>query len=85
MRANRRGYEVGMKVNAEVLESQTRLFEARRDLSKARYDAWIHYVKLTVAAGRASETEIALLEGLLVEQAPVTPDAGPRRKREITR
>jgi len=71
LRANRRGYEVGLKINAEVLESQSRLFEARRDLSRARYDAWIGYAKLKALAGRLGETDIAELEGLLVDAAPL--------------
>lgn len=70
LRANRRGYEVGMKVNAEVLESQTKLFEARRDLSKARYDAWVNYVKLAALAGRLGEGDLQHLDSQLVEQAP---------------
>jgi outer membrane protein len=69
LRANRRGYEVGMKVNAEVLESQTKLFEARRDLSKARYDAWVNFVKLAAISGKLSESDLDQLEGLLVEQS----------------
>lgn len=70
-RANRRGYEVGMKVNAEVLDSQSRLFEARRDLSRARYDAWLGYIKLKALAGHLEESDISALEALLVpvEQA----------------
>jgi outer membrane protein len=75
LRANRRGYEVGMKVNAEVLESQTKLFEARRDLSKARYDAWVNFVKLAAISGKAAETDLDLIEGLLVEQAAAVPDS----------
>ena len=72
LRANRRGYEVGMKTNAEVLESQSRLFEARRDLSRARYDAWIGYAKLKALAGMLGESDVAELEGLLVDAAPLT-------------
>lgn len=66
LRANRRGYEVGMKVNAEVLESQSRLFEARRDLSRARYDAWVNYVKLKAAAGRLTDADLSQIDGLLM-------------------
>ncbi|HET7863486.1 MAG TPA: hypothetical protein VFL86_03680, partial [Burkholderiaceae bacterium] len=58
------------KVNAEVLESQTKLFEARRDLSKARYDAWVNYVKLAALAGRLDEGELQNLDAQLVDQAP---------------
>ncbi len=78
MRANRRGYEVGMKVNAEVLESQSRLYEVRRDLSRARYDAWIGYTKLKALAGRLLEADIAELDSLLVD-ADATPLRGPNR------
>lgn len=77
LRANRRGYEVGMKINAEVLESQSKLFEVRRDLSRARYDAWQHYFKLKAVAGRLSLADLDEFEGLLVavdtESAPVKP------------
>jgi outer membrane protein len=69
LRANRRGYEVGMKVNAEVLDSQSRLFEARRDLSRARYDAWVGYIKLKALTGRVDDSDIQSLDTMLV---PVT-------------
>jgi outer membrane protein len=64
-RANRRGYEVGMKVNAEVLDSQGRLFEARRDLSRARYDAWVSYFRLKVLAGFFQDKDVKELESRL--------------------
>lgn len=68
--ANRRGYEVGMKINAEVLDSQSRVFEARRDLSRARYDAWVAYIRLKAQAGQLDVPDIAALDALLV---PLTP------------
>jgi outer membrane protein len=78
LRANRRGYEVGMKVNFEVLESQTRLFESRRDLSKARYDAWVNYVRLAAVTGTLVETDMAQLDELLVaEPSPALQDRRP--------
>ena len=77
LRANRRGYEVGMKVNADVLESQSKLFEVRRDLSRARYDAWQNFFKLKSVAGRLLPSDVEEFEGLLVEVdtvlAPVKP------------
>ena len=81
-RANRRGYEVGLKVNAQVLDAQGKLFEARRDLSRARYDAWLAYIKLQAVAGTLSETDLAELDGLLlVVETPdlrVVPQRPPR-------
>ncbi|CAN5436546.1 alkaline protease secretion protein AprF [soil metagenome] len=66
LRANRRGYEAGLRVNAEVLDAQTRLFEAQRDLSKARYDAWVSYTKLKAGAGQWREDDLERLDRLLV-------------------
>jgi outer membrane protein len=68
LRANQRGYEVGMKVSSEVLAAQSKLFEAQRDLSKARYDAWLAYMKLKGASGQIAEADLSQLDALL---APV--------------
>lgn len=70
LRANQRGYEVGMKVNAEVLDAQSRLFEVRRDLARARYDAWLAYARLQALGGTLGEAELAQLDGLLVDAVP---------------
>lgn len=72
LRANRRGYDAGLRVNAEVLDAQTRLFEAQRDLSKARYDAWVSLMKLKVSAGQWHDADLERLDGLLVAVEPVS-------------
>ena len=70
-----------MKVNFEVLESQTRLFESRRDLSKARYDAWVNYVRLAAVTGTLLESDMAQLDELLVaEPLPALQDRRPERE-----
>jgi len=71
--ANKRGYQVGMKINAEVLDAQQKLFESRRDLSKARYDAWLNFIKLNAVAGRLDEMQIALIDAILVSQVNTAP------------
>ena len=71
--ANRRGYEVGMKVNAEVLDSQSKVFEARRDLSHARYDAWLSFLKLKSFAGLLIDVDVARLDALLIAEPPLPP------------
>lgn len=74
LQANRRGYEVGMKVNADVLEAQSKLFEVRRDLAKARYDAWLAWARLKALGGQLGVAELATIDALLVPGgAPGTP------------
>ena len=82
LRANRRGYEVGMKVNADVLESQSKLFEVRRDLSRSRYDAWQSFFKLKAVAGRLSLGDLDEFEGLLVEVDTVSAPGRPVDRRK---
>jgi outer membrane protein len=64
-RANRRGYEIGVKTNAEVLEAQSKVFEARKELAKAHYDAWLNLVKLNAAAGRLVTADVAMLDRMM--------------------
>ncbi len=86
VRANRRGYDVGMKVNTDVLDSLSRLFEVRLNLSRARYDAWLSYVKLKGLSGQLEEADVADIDSLLraVEPQPddLTFGHKPNRKRE---
>ncbi|MEN5172269.1 TolC family protein [Acinetobacter higginsii] len=56
--ANKRAYEVGMRVNAEVLEAQAKYFEARQERVSAWYEAWQNYLKLKITTGTLIEQEI---------------------------
>ncbi|MGS0755699.1 TolC family protein [Roseateles sp. GG27B] len=82
--ANRRGYEVGLKVNAEVLDAQSKVFESRRDLSHARYDAWLSFLKLKSFAGQLIEADVAQLDALLVVESPL-PTRGRNPPRGVPR
>lgn len=66
LRVSRRAYEVGTKANADVLDAQSRLFDARRDLSRARYDAWNNFLKLKAQSGQLVESDLAQLDAQLV-------------------
>jgi len=70
VRANQRGFEVGIKTNADVLEAQGKLFEARRDLSRARHDAWASYFKLRALSGALSDADWQALDAQLVAHQP---------------
>lgn len=60
--ANKRAYEVGMRINAEVLEAQTKYFEARQERLSAWYEAWQNYIKLKITTGALVEQEIVEID-----------------------
>ncbi len=70
LRANRRAYQVGTKVNFEVLDAQSRLYEVRRDLSRARNEAWSAYLKLKSQAGQLDANALAELDAQLQVMPP---------------
>ena len=49
LEATQLGYKVGVRVNLDVLNSQTQLFQTQRDLAKARYDVIVGGLKLRQA------------------------------------
>ena len=65
LEATQLGYRVGVRVNLDVLNAQTQLFSAQRDLSKARYDAIMTSLRLRQAAGQLQEQDVQAVDGLL--------------------
>jgi outer membrane protein len=63
--SNRLGYEVGVRINIDVLNSQQQLFSTRRDLSRARYDTILNGLRLKAAAGTLTEADLQAVNGLL--------------------
>jgi outer membrane protein len=63
--SNRLGYQVGVRINIDVLNAQQQLFSTRRDLSKARYDAIINGLRLKAAAGTLKEDDLVQVNALL--------------------
>jgi outer membrane protein len=49
--SNRLGYEVGVRINIDVLNAQQQLYSTRRDLSQARYGTINNQLRLKAAAG----------------------------------
>ncbi len=56
--SNKLGYEVGVRINIDVLNSQQQLFSTRRDLAVARYNTITNYLKLKAAAGSLRDEDI---------------------------
>ncbi|MBL8447872.1 MAG: TolC family protein, partial [Zoogloeaceae bacterium] len=65
LEANKLGYEVGVRINIDVLNAQTQLADARRQLAKARYDTLVAQLRLKAAAGTLGEDDVVSLNGLL--------------------
>jgi len=63
--ANQLGYQVGVRINIDVLNSQSQLFQTKRDLAKARYDVLVGQLRLRQAAGVLQLTDLQALDGLL--------------------
>ena len=58
LESNRLGYEVGVRINIDVLNAQQQLFSTRRDLAVARYNAITSQLRLKAAAGSLREEDV---------------------------
>ncbi len=56
--SNKLGYEVGVRINIDVLNAQQQLFSTRRDLALARYNTITNHLKLKAAAGSLREEDL---------------------------
>ncbi len=65
--ANKLGYQVGVRINIDVLNSQSQLFQTKRDLAKARYDVLVGGLKLRQANGTLKAQDLDAVNGLLAK------------------
>jgi outer membrane protein len=56
--SNKLGYEVGVRINIDVLNAQQQLYSTVRDLSVARYNIITNLLKLKAAAGSLIEQDL---------------------------
>jgi outer membrane protein len=73
--ANRLGYEVGVRINIDVLNAQSQLADTRQKLARARYDTLLAQLRLKAAAGVLSEDDVRAINALLEHDAPRAPDS----------
>ena len=83
LQSNRVGYEVGVRINIDVLNAQQQVFSTRRDLSRSRYDTIVNGLKLKAAAGTLTEADVELVNALLDptganQPAPMQTTPAPR-------
>ena len=65
LEATQLGYKVGVRVNLDVLNAQTQLFQAQRDLAKARYDVVVNSLKLRQVSGQLLPQDVSAVDALL--------------------
>jgi len=58
LESNKLGYEVGVRINIDVLNAQQQVYSTLRDLSRARYDTILNGLRLKAAAGSLRESDV---------------------------
>jgi len=66
LEATQLGYRVGIRVNVDVLNAQSQLYQTRRDLARARYDLLLATLRLRQASGRLVASDVLGIDRLLV-------------------
>lgn len=69
LEATQTGYRVGVRVNVDVLNAQTQLFQTQRDLAIARYNVLLGGLRLKQASGQLTPAELSALDQLLARPA----------------
>jgi len=64
--ATRLGYQVGVRINLEVLNATTQLFTTQRDLKKSRYDFLVSGLRLKSAVGSLDDKDVDSINVLLI-------------------
>ncbi|HEY2561313.1 MAG TPA: TolC family outer membrane protein [Caldimonas sp.] len=67
LEATQLGYRVGIRVNVDVLNAQSQLYQTRRDLARARYDVLLATLRLRQASGRLVASDVLGIDRLLVK------------------
>lgn len=65
--ANRLGYQVGVRINIDVLNAQSQLFQTKRDLAVARYNVLLGGLRLRQANGTLQAEDLTQLNRLVTK------------------
>lgn len=64
LEANRMGYDVGVRINIDVLNAQSQVYQTERDLATARYQVLLGQLKLRQAAGVLTDDDLRIIDAL---------------------
>ena len=64
LESNKLGYEVGVRINIDVLNAEQQVYLTRRDLARARFDTLLAHLRLKAAVGTLAEEDLQRVNGL---------------------
>ncbi len=65
LESNKLGYEVGVRINIDVLNAENQVYVTRRDLAKAALDTLMSQLRLKAAVGALGEEDVQQINALL--------------------
>jgi outer membrane protein len=65
LESNKLGYQVGVRINIDVLNAQRQLYQTQTDLARARYNTILSGLRLKAAAGSLREEDLQPINALL--------------------
>ena len=65
LESNKLGYEVGVRINIDVLNAENQVYVTRRDLAKATLDTLMAQLRLKSTTGALGDDDIAQINALL--------------------
>jgi outer membrane protein len=65
LESNKLGYEVGVRINIDVLNAENQVYVTRRDLAKATLDTLMSQLRLKAATGALGDDDVAQINALL--------------------
>ena len=65
LESNQLGYKVGVRVNIDVLNAQSQLYDTQAKLAKARYDVLVGELRLRQASGRLQAQDLQAINAQL--------------------
>ena len=82
LEANVLGYEVGVRINMDVLNAQSQLYQSQKDLAQARYNLLVGQLQLRQAAGVLRMQDVHTInEVLSPARIAAAPAASPTLKK----
>lgn len=64
LESNKLGYEVGVRINIDVLNAEQQVYVTKRDLARARFDTLLAQLKLKAAVGSLGEADLEQINPL---------------------